>query len=149
MDIHLGRVRCHQKSLFSFMRSFLSFISFPFCEFRLCLINHIFFQGSTQHIFLILFQVVIQSSAFSCYAVLHTYESSPSFFPVHIPSCHTTFWVQTSVQCHYLCSFPVHVMKFLFCPMYNSATIPHHTGDSKICITLIIIKLNKALNFLR
>ena len=55
------------------------------------------------------------------YSPPHLWVLSPSFFPLHIKSCHTTSWVQTSIQCHYLYRFPAHVMKFLFCQIYNSS----------------------------
>ena len=104
---------------------------FPLCEFLLCifLLDHILLQCSTQHIFLTFYQEVIQSSPFS-YAVLH--KSSPSFFPVHIQSCHITSWVQTSIKCHYLSSLPVHVLKIHFCPIYNSSSLPHHNYSPSI-----------------
>ena len=35
---------------------------------------------------------------------------------VKLPGLHATSWVETSVQCRYLPNFPVHVLKFFFCP---------------------------------
>ena len=74
------------------------------------------------------FRLVIQSSHSSCYAVLHFYLLPP----LHTQSFHTTSWVQTSVQFHYLYSFLVHLLKFLFCPIYNSSTVPRHTYSPSI-----------------
>ena len=54
-----------------------------FCEFLLCLslLNVIFLQCSIQHIFLTFFQLVRESSLFSCYAVFHTLP--PSFLFIY------------------------------------------------------------------
>ena len=80
---------------------FLSFVRFSFLEFLLCLslsiLPYTFFQ-------------TIQSSPFS-YAVIHTYKS---FFLHHVQSCHTNSWMQTSVQCHYLSSFPIYILNSPF-----------------------------------
>ena len=111
-------------SLFLFENSFLvspSSITFSFSA----PLRHIFLTFFFRCHAILSFQVVMQSSPFSCYAVLHTYESShPSFC---ILSCHTTSWMKTSVQCYYLYSFLVHVLKFLFCTIYNSSVLYLHT----------------------